>query len=239
MKFSLITITLNAEKTVRETLQSVAIQQFSSFEHIVFDGGSTDNTEKIVQEFPHVRWIRGKDSGIADAMNQGASYAKGEFLLHLHADDFLLHPHVLQQANTFLLQHPKAKWFSGICGTLDSKGVEIPLFTPYSTKKLRRYNFLSHPAVFYSRALFESCGGFDRGLKYAMDYDLWLRFAQQTALYFLPTPIAIFRKHDKSLSTAFPKEVAHEAFLVRNRYLKSPWERFRSYRTYRERLKHV
>ncbi len=64
MRFSLITITYNSERYLKQTLQSVAEQEFKDFEHILWDGGSRDGTLEIARQFPHVTIYQGADSGI-------------------------------------------------------------------------------------------------------------------------------------------------------------------------------
>jgi glycosyltransferase involved in cell wall biosynthesis len=237
MRFSVITITLNAEKYLSQTLHSVARQQGVEFEHIVWDGGSRDCTFEIARSFPHVKVIEGKDQGIADAMNQAAAYATGEFLLHLHADDLLAHGRVLLMVERVLRQHPHLEWLYGRAHFIDEKGshVRTTPHEPFSIKRLRKYNFITHPAVFLSAAVFKKMGGFHTELNYCMDYDLWLRLSQFTTPYALATPLACFRQHADSLSTQEPLHVADEAYRVRNRYTANFYERLRSYRTWKKR----
>ncbi len=239
MRFSIITITYNAEKYLQKTLQSVVEQQFSSFEHIVWDGGSTDGTLEIIGAFPHVKLYQGKDVGISDAMNRGASFTQGEFLLHLHADDILAHAKALLFVDTALKQHPEAKWLYGQANIIDEDGMikETPHFQAYNYKRLKKYNCIAHPATFVSRELFLAQGGFDIGLRYAMDYDLWLRLGKTTPAFALRAVLSCFREHENSLSTACSVEVAKEAYFVRNRHLTSFIDRVRSYRTYKRRLR--
>ena len=72
MKLSIITVSYNSEKTISETLQSVAIQTYKDFEHIIIDGNSSDNTISICNSFPHVsKIIYEPDNGLYDAFNKG------------------------------------------------------------------------------------------------------------------------------------------------------------------------
>ncbi|MCP5469144.1 MAG: glycosyltransferase [Chlamydiales bacterium] len=235
MRFSIITITFNAEEFLEKTLDSVAAQEFSSFEHIIWDGGSTDNTLRIAEKYD-AQVHQGKDGGISDAMNKGAALAKGEILLHLHADDFLPHPKVLAYVDTAFKQH-NPSWLYGQAYTVDQQGevMRESKYRPFSHRKLRRYNTITHPATYVKRTLFEEIGGFDPTLSYCMDYDLWLRLAKRATPHVLPSTIASFREHSESLSTSQPRKVADEAYSVRNRYVTSPWERYKSYCTWRKR----
>ncbi len=237
MKFSIITITYNAAAYLEQTLRSVDEQDLTDYEHIIWDGGSTDKTLEIARSFPRVKVYEGSDEGIADAMNRGAAFAEGEFLIHLHADDFLENPRVLTMIARTLHLHPHVDWLYGRLKVVDSDGehVRTTPYEPYSFKRLRRYNFISHPATCVRRSLFEKVGGFHKNLKYCMDYDLWLRLAAQAPAFALSTVLACFREHQNSLSTSEPMNVTDESYQVRNAYVTTFYERYRSYRTWKKR----
>jgi glycosyltransferase involved in cell wall biosynthesis len=238
MRFSIITITFNAESFLTKALDSIFSQKFLNFEHIIWDGGSSDKTLEIASSYPS-KVFQGKDSGIADAMNKGAEYATGEIMLHLHADDLLAHPNVLGHVDLLFRQYPHLQWLYGQCPTINEEGELLgkERYTPFSLNKLRRYNTIAHPATFVKRELFEKVGGFDSSLKYCMDYDLWLRLASYTLPQSFPLTFSLFRKHQGSLSTREILGVADESYKVRNRYVKDPIGRFRSYRTWKKRRK--
>lgn len=234
---SIITITYNAEAYVEETLASVSKQSVRGYEHIVWDGGSRDATVAKVKQFPHVTLYQGCDGGISDAMNQGAARATGEFLLFLHADDVLASSTVLEELLPYLDQHPKPLWIYGRANLMNEQG-QITRVTPqerYSAKRLRRYNFLTHPSTLVARSLFHQIGGFQTCWKYCMDYDLWLRLAKYTNPLSIPLVLSNFREHSGSTSTAAPLAVTDEAYRIRNEYVQTLWERWRSYRTWKRR----
>lgn len=87
--FSIITITFNAEKTIKPTLESIKCQTFTNFEHLIIDGKSTDNTVSIARQFniqnSHI--ISEPDKGLYDAMNKGIKNATGKYLIFLNAGD--------------------------------------------------------------------------------------------------------------------------------------------------------
>src|ERR1700733_4218152 len=92
---SVITVSLNAEATIEDTIASVSSQRANfAIEHICVDGGSRDATRHIIDRWVGkgnvvVRPIYGPDDGIFDAMNKGLNVARGEYVLFLNADDFL------------------------------------------------------------------------------------------------------------------------------------------------------
>jgi len=240
MKFSILTITYQAEAYLADTLASVQKQGYRDFEHLVWDGGSTDKTLEIIKSFPHVRLFIGKDQGISDAMNKIAQKAQGEWLWYVHADD-LLAPEALQEVAEELKKSPQTDWVYGRAHIIDAHGrclrtTPLEIFTQ---KRLKKYNFLTHPSTVMSKKLFESVGGFDCSLKYCMDYDLWLRAACVCSPRVLSGVLSSFREHMGSTSCAAQMKVAHEAYAVRNRYIKGWLERWRSYRTWKKRHKHI
>lgn len=240
MRFTIITVARNAERYLQEALQSVASQDFSNYEHLFWDGGSTDRTLEIARQFPHLTLYEGRDRGIADAMNQAAARARGDYLLFLHGDDRFAHGRVLAFLDTAIKQY-RRRWLYGRVGEMDEGGqiLRWSAFAPFSHRKLRRYNLIPHPAACIERALFEEVGGYDPELRLAMDYDLWLRLAKIEEPLALGAVLAHFRIHEQSLSSALPLAVADEAYAVRNRYVETLWERFRSYRTWKRRRKKI
>src|SRR5262249_55424256 len=160
-----------------------------------------------------------------------------EFLLFLHADDVLAHANTLLMLDRMLRLHPHAEWLYGQARIIDSEGntLRTTPFEPFSNRRLRRYNFITHPATIVSRSLFNMVGGFHTDLRFCMDYDLWLRLARFSTPLAIPTILACFREHNLSVSTSQPLRVAEEAYKVRNRYVASFYERWRSYRTWKRR----
>src|ERR1700689_2191133 len=88
MKISIVTITFNSSKTIRDTLTCIKHQDYPFIEHIIVDGNSGDDTLRIVAEFSHIsKVISEKDSGIYEAMNKGITLATGEVIGILNSDD--------------------------------------------------------------------------------------------------------------------------------------------------------
>src|SRR5258706_16478169 len=92
---SIVTVSLNAAATIEDTIASVSLQQANfDVEHICVDGGSTDGSREIIDRWTarvsHLRTIFEPDLGIFDAMNKGLRAARGEYVLFLNADDFLV-----------------------------------------------------------------------------------------------------------------------------------------------------
>lgn len=214
---SVITCTRNSEPWLAESITSVLKQRAVSVDYIFVDGGSSDSTlERIRSLNRPYTLIENVQGGISEAMNAGIEAARGEIVAHLHSDDFYLHDDVLHTvAKAFQQYH--CRWLYGrtvrcIDGHLLPEGFVAPTFSP---ARLLRGNFIPHPATFMTRELIWRAGGFDTRLRYAMDYDLWLRLSHLATPIALPQPLAAFREHAGSLSTRERAQAMREDLKVR------------------------
>lgn len=222
LKFSIITCTWNSEPYIGQCIKSVRDQSYLGVEHVFVDGGSEDGTlERITALGGGTLWRTGVRGGISNAMNVGVEMVTGDVIAHLHGDDYYLSPSVVADvANIF--SQSAAEWVFGrivsdIDGVLVSPAWKMPNF---SRNRLLRGNFIAHPAVFMRRGFFNKLGGFDQTLKYAMDYDLWLRAAAVSEPVYFERELAAFRRHLGSTSTANAGAAFVEDHSVRRRYLK-------------------
>ncbi|HRP58868.1 MAG TPA: glycosyltransferase family 2 protein, partial [Vicingus sp.] len=96
-KVSIITVCYNSEKTIEDTIKSVANQSYPNIEYIVIDGGSTDNTLAIIDKYKDKisTVISEKDHGIYDAINKGIKLATGDIIANLNSDDFYIDSDVI------------------------------------------------------------------------------------------------------------------------------------------------
>ena len=103
-KISIISINYNNKEGLRKTVESVVNQTYKNFEYIVIDGGSTDDSTDILDEYHEkINYIVSEpDSGIYNAMNKGIKVAKGDYLLFLNSGDCLIDQFVIQKVITEL-----------------------------------------------------------------------------------------------------------------------------------------
>jgi len=96
MKISIITVSFNSAKTIRQTIESVLSQDYDDLEYIVVDGASKDGTVDILKEYEgKIKYISEPDKGIYDALNKGVKLAKGEVIGTIGGDDFYPNTHVI------------------------------------------------------------------------------------------------------------------------------------------------
>ena len=220
LSFSIVTCTWNSEPYIARCIESVSSQTYPHIEHVFVDGGSDDGTLDRISRTPgNIKHVTGVRGGISNAMNVGVELASGDVIAHLHGDDYYLHDQVIARVAS-VLTASNAQWLYGrIVSDLAGEQVKPAWQLPeFSLSRLLRGNFIAHPAAFVRRDAFNRCGGFDRSLKYAMDYDLWLRLAKVSAPVALDEYFSAFRRHAGSASTANALAAFDEDHSVRRRH---------------------
>ncbi len=217
------------------------MQDYPNIEYIFVDGGSTDGTLERIAKIPRsVVVIPNVRGGISHAMNEGWRAASGDIIAHLHSDDYYLDPKVISRVARAMSKG--AGWSFGRI-VRDIKGQRKPenfVAPKYSKNKLLRGNFIPHPATFVRREWMELAGGFDESLKYAMDYDLWLRLAEMGDPAVLDVPLAAFREHSGSVSTNNRLAAMEEDYAIRRqRAGKNPLLKLENYARYLVRRRRI
>lgn len=193
---SIITVSLNAARTIERTLASVALQQLRfGVEHICVDGGSSDDTRSIIDRWasydPRIVRIYEPDRGIFDAMNKGLDAARGEYVLFLNADDFL----VARDSLALALQgcalngpeNPDLIVGDAVMGHVGHVGFWRHRRVPRLLGRVRGLGMYPvHQAQFSKRRLLKAVDGFDARQRLAADvtqyYDLERRLRPSTRL---------------------------------------------------------
>lgn len=206
-----------------EAIDSLKAQGMGEELEIIIQDGTTEYTEYTENIPCGVRWYREEDSGQSDALNKGFAKARGEWLFWLNADDVLL-PGALKKVLDRINRIETVDWIAGDTVYLDEKGIVKDVRTDakwrsWFGKKLSVWT--GGPSAFFRRELWENRGGFAADLKYAMDIDLWTRWAKAGERFVgLGDYVWGFRMHDESKtgSGRFAAEQAKELAAIDARY---------------------
>ncbi len=177
MKVSIVTPSFNQGQFIERTLQSVASQTGAAIEHVVFDGGSTDNTVEILKSFnPPVRWVSQKDKGQANAVNKGICATDGEIIGWLNSDD-IYYPDAISCVVAFFEANPDIDVVYGMADHIDlnDQAFESYPTEPWNFERMKETCFICQPALFFRRRIIKKHGLLDESLNYCMDYEYWLR----------------------------------------------------------------
>ena len=197
---SVITPSLNQGKFIEQTIQSVLNQNYTNFEHIIIDGGSVDNTNNILNKYPHLKCISEKDSGQSHALNKGLRIARGDIIAWINSDDWY-ELGAFRYVTEFFNNNPNKNIVMGNCNLVNEEGkvFETVINRERGGDELKKYwigkSIPTQPAVFFKRKLLKQYGYADEELNYAMDYDLWMRFSRHNRFYHIDKNVANYRFH--------------------------------------------
>ncbi len=197
---SIVTPTLNQGRFIEGTIRSIRNQTYDNLEHIVVDGGSTDETLDILRRAEgtyNLRWLSEPDRGMYDAINKGMRLASGEILAYLNSDD-LYFPWTLQVVVDHFERHPEADLvFGDALGIHDGSRIEDIRFQPdLGYGFLLRAGSFVQPGVFWRATIKDAVGEFDQSLGLAGDLDFWLRIGPGRRYARVEEILAIERDHD-------------------------------------------
>lgn len=193
-KLSIITINYNDAAGLEKTMASVNEQIVCDFEHLIIDGGSTDESLEVIRKFSkaHTRHISEKDAGIYDAQNKGIALAKGDYLIFLNAGDRFVDPYVLE--NVYPALAGEALIY-GDMQTCDADGQikHLKMHSKINVKVLFA-DTIWHPVSFFKRSVFERLGKYDLSYKIAADYEFYCRIIlkYKVTKKYIPLEISIF-----------------------------------------------
>ena len=196
MKLSIITVTYNSEKTLSDTLNSVLSQTYSNIEHIFVDGGSKDNTIKLLNKYPNPRkkiYVK-KGYGIYKSINYGIKKSKGKYIAILNSDDIYESNSIISEIISTIKKSKNNKIILG----------NLTFFKNFNyTKIIRYYNIKNfnidlmkyavmpaHPASIIHKDVYKKYGLYSENYYIASDFEFFLKI-----LFIKKIPFKIFNKN--------------------------------------------
>jgi glycosyltransferase involved in cell wall biosynthesis len=205
---SVVTPSLNQGRFLADSLDSVAHQDYPFVEHIVVEGGSTDESATVLKrygQYPHLRVIEAiPPQGQSHAVNVGFREASGAILAWLNADD-----RYCENVFRIVVAALDREGFDLVYGdwqAINEAGevIETHKAPPFDLGEMLNgfNNTIAQPTVFFRRSLLDRIGYLDETLHYVMDYDFWLRAARVASLGYIGEILAQFRLHPDSKSVS-------------------------------------
>jgi glycosyltransferase involved in cell wall biosynthesis len=216
-KISLVTPSFQQGRFLEDCIRSVLDPRYPNLEYFVMDGGSTDESKKIIRRYAGrlTGWRSHADGGHMDAVQDGFRRSTGEIMGWLNSDDRLT-PWALQVVAAVFRQFPEVQWITSmypmvmnadglVLAARRAEGFHAGAFyrgrnAPFNP---RFYScMIQQESTFWRRGLWEKAGArVDTGLRVAGDFELWSRFFKLAELYTLAVPLGIFRIQPDSFSS--------------------------------------
>lgn len=224
-RVSIVTPNYNGGRYLKHCIDSIVNQLHADIEHIIVDGGSTDNSSRILADASGSRIIVEPDSGQYDAINKGMAESTGEIMGWLNSDDWLI-PGAIHTVVSIFRTLPAVEWLTtsypmamNAEGSIDKvryiggfnarsfyAGANVPFSRAYTRGAIQQ------ESTFWRRSLWERAGGrLSDQYPLAGDFELWARFFQLADLHATRAPIGCFRYHRHQRSVVFKDRYLHEA----------------------------
>jgi glycosyltransferase involved in cell wall biosynthesis len=201
---SIVTPSYNQGRFIRETITSVLNQDYPNIEYIIMDGGSTDETASVAQEFRRrLTFISEKDRGQAHAINKGFKLATGEIFFWLNSDDVILPGAVTRVVRSFE-ERPNLGAVYGEGYLIDLLGNIKSRFPTTEPFNLWRLIYLWDPILqqtaYFRRTVIEEIGLLDESLYWGLDWDLLIRIGKRYPIQYIPEFLGCLREYDEAKS---------------------------------------
>ncbi len=204
-RVSVVMAVHNGEKYLRQAIDSMLSQTFKDFEFVIIDDGSTDNSVDIINSYgdPRIRLIRSSENlGLTRSLNLGLDAALGVYIARMDSDDVSL-PERLQKQVAYMDEHPEIIASGTWAHDIDDEGRILGNRSlPIGKRMLYGYWWpcpIIHPSAIIRKSLLKD-RRYDSGIRYAQDYELWLRLRKEHVLGNLAEFLMLYRVHKGSIS---------------------------------------
>jgi len=221
---SLVTPSYNQADMLERTIKSVLSQNYPRLQYVIQDGGSTDGSVKVIEKYAsHLHhWESRPDGGQSQAIELGFRHTDGEIMGWLNSDDILM-PGALWDIARFFQRRPSLDVAYGHRVIIDKQDRKIGQWVlPANTHCYLHYaDYLAQESVYWTRRIWERAGGIDPSFRFAMDWDLFLRFRRSMGKFKrIHRFVGAFRIHESQKTSAQISEVGEQEMnLIRRREL--------------------
>jgi glycosyltransferase involved in cell wall biosynthesis len=212
----------NAERFLREAIDSILIQTFEDFEFLIIDDGSTDRSKEIIYSYSdtRIRFVENKSNlGISETLNKGISLAACDLIARMDADD-VSYPHRLKKQFEYMIKHPNCALLSSWARVIseDKRFVRLERYrSEFYYYNLTFECYMYHPTVMFRRQPVEAVGMYS--MRYSEDYDLFWKVSTAFQIANLAEPLLDYRLSSTSLNTVTKRAeyaTANEHNVLRN-----------------------
>ncbi|WP_105619013.1 glycosyltransferase family 2 protein [Vallitalea okinawensis] len=199
---TIITPSFNQGKYIKDTIESVLMQDYDNVEYIVVDGGSTDNTLDILKNYSDkIKWTSEKDDGQSDAINKGFRMAKGKYVAWLNSDD-TYEPGAISLAVSYFINNPEVALVYGQGDIIDEQGKKVNRFGATQEFDLwtltHVWDYILQPTTFFKKEALEKVGYLDKSLNWCMDWELWIKLSLNYKVGFINEVLANSREYGET-----------------------------------------
>lgn len=219
---SIVTPSYDQGEFIEDTIKSVKNQQYQNIEHIIVDGGSTDETLDILKKHGkmyNMRWISEEDNGQADAINKGFAMADGKIIGWLNSDDVYVDSDVISHIVSIFQQNKDVDvlYGDGLLISEDDLIFKVECKPSFNYNHLLRDCYIMQPSVFFRKKVVKN-EKLDIDLNFGMDYEYWLRISQKYKFKHINRIISGDRNHAQRKIIAQKSATQKESDEIRKRY---------------------
>ena len=224
-KISIVMPTFNHAKYIERSILSILNQNYPNLDLIIIDGGSNDDTNKIIKKYQDKIsfYVSEKDKGQSDALNKGFKYCKGEVYGWLNSDDIYL-PNSFNLAISILKDNPSKKIVFGDWLSIDDKDniIDYNHAFDFNLNHFKYEGFhLNTQSMFWRSEVHKKFSGFNVDLNYTMDYQMIIEFGineGQQSFIRIPQTLGGFRRYDGQKTTRINTNIYKEHKFIAKKY---------------------
>lgn len=207
-KLSIVMSVYNQEKFLSKSIESILNQSYTNFEFIIYNDGSNDNSEKIINYYlkkdNRISYYKHDNIGLTKTLNKAISKSTTDYIVRQDADDLSNKNRILKQMNEFKKNDKLI-----LCGSngiiIDDNDkiinkTNLPTSNFKIKKKMYSQNCIIHSSVIFKKKYFSKVKGYDENYKFGQDYNLWCKMSSQGEYKNLKEYLIYCRNHANNIS---------------------------------------